>query len=177
MEAWRLFNVRCNNVNPLYIKTRDQHLYLSQVMAGEVEMENPENLIPEIKNLITYSDNYLEAENKWLDSQSKYLNRWDTQLIEPDYIKRAGNYQIMMYEAQYNYYKTVSDFFSPLLAEEQSKPENSDTVIDDLDKYASDMQEYRKLYFEAFEEGQNKQDWKKTFGQVPEPDCAEENLI
>lgn len=177
MKGWELFNDRCNNVNPLYIKTKEQHLFLSSVMAGEIEMENPENFIPEIKNLNSYASEYLDKENEWINNQENYFNRWDFQLIEPEYIKKAGEYQIMMYKSQYNYYKTVSDFFTPLLAEDQSKPENSETVIDDLDKHSADMQKYRELYFEAFDEGVNKKDWRKTFGKVPEPDCPEENLI
>lgn len=178
MEGWRLFNDRCNNVNPLYIKTRDQHSYLSEIMAGERELENPEEeLIKEINNLNTFANEYLEAENNWLNSQRNYTNRWDFQLLEPEYVKKTGYYQIKMYESQYNYYKTVSDFFSPLLADDQTRPENSETVIEDLDKYSKEMQEYRKLYFEAFEEGQNKRDLRKFFGQVPKPDCPEENLI
>lgn len=177
MKGWSLFNDRCNNVNPLYIKTRNQHLYLGSVISGDVKIDSSEKLVAEIKNLSAYASGYLDKENQWLNNQEKYLNRWDFKLLEPEYVKRAGNYQLLMYQAQYNYYKTVSDFFAPFAAGKQEKPSNSDTALKDLDKYAADMQNYRKLYFDAMDTGVNVKDWRKIFAQVPEPNCPEENLI
>ena len=36
---------------------------------------------------------YIEEENKWLEMQKAYMDGQDFQLIEPWYIKQAGEYQ------------------------------------------------------------------------------------
>lgn len=175
IEGWSLFNDRCNNINPSLIKAKKQHIYLSSIMAGTVTLDNPEDIIGEIEKLGEYSRAYMLLEDGWIKKQSGYINRWDFKLIEPEYVKKAGYYQVLMYQSYRDYYEAISDVLTPA---DQKKEKN----IDGTEAYnrsvtsKENINKYRQLYSDAFDEGVKTVDFRKMFGRVPEPDCPEENL-
>lgn len=175
IEGWSYFNDRCNNINPSLIKAKKQHIYLSSIMAGAVTLDNPEDIIVEIAKLGEYSRAYMLLEDGWIKKQSGYINRWDFKLIEPEYVKKAGYYQVLMYQSYRNYYEAISDVLTPV---DQKKEKN----IDGTEAYnrsvtsKENINKYRQLYSDSFDEGAKTVDFRKMFGRVPEPDCPEENL-
>ena len=168
LEGWRLFNDRCNTVNPELIKVRNTHLALGAAISGKAT-PSAQQFETGLKSLPEETDQYLKLEKVWLDNQNAYLNRWDFKLLEPEYMKTAGKYQLAMYQGYYDYYKTVSSFFS-------GDSDNGNT-LDLMDKYYSEIHTNRDLYDQAFDTGVKTKDWRKVFAQVPEPNCPEESLI
>lgn len=178
MEGWRLFNERCNNVNPLLIKTRNIHLALGAATSGKAS-PSAEQFENDLISLPKYADQYLSLERVWLDKQGAYLNRWDFNLFEPEYLKIAGKYQLAMYQAYYNYYKTLSSFFNNAFEAKATGNEskNNGNIVELMDEYSNEIRTNRDLYNQAFDKGAEIKDWRKKLAQVPEPDCFLENLI
>ena len=177
IEGWKLFNDRCNSVNPTLIKVRNTHLALGAAVSGRAT-PSAEQFSGDLGVLLTSADKYIELERNWLDKQSAFMNRWDFKLLAPDYVKTAGKYQLAMYEAYYKYYKVVSDMNK---AGDKAKEtgtefqfEGSPTEL--MSKFQEERWANQDLYFDAFDKGLEIKDWRKYFAQVPPPDCPEENM-
>jgi hypothetical protein len=111
--------------------------------------------------------NYVKEENKWLAIQNKLIKRWDFQLIEPWYTKKAEDLQWKMYEAYRDDAQYILD-----LGEKKPVPKDFPNlnVRDTRDKVS---QEYFDFYTKAIAI----KDWKKFFGRVSLPKvCTEKNL-
>ncbi len=177
MEGWKLFNERCNNVNPALIKVRNTHLGLGAAMSGQAT-PSAEQFEKDLLALPETANRYLTQEKVWLDKQGAYINRWDFKLLEPEYIKSATRHQLAMYQSYYDYYKVVGDFFSAGFNAKATgtKFDFEGNPIELMDKYLYERNTNQDLYFKAIDKGQKIKDWRKMFAQVPEPNCPEENM-
>ncbi|MCH7730586.1 hypothetical protein IID21_03615 [Patescibacteria group bacterium] len=163
-----IFAYRCTNVNPPLISYKNSFL----VIAGM--LSNPENYEPgsgktAFENYISGMRNYVEEENKWLDMQKTYMDSWDFQLIEPWYIKQAGEYQWKMYEG----YRDDATYMLELV--------DSGGLAEDIDAKIAEARErrdkYEQMYYDFFDQAVEIRDWRKIFSTVPIPEaCNEENL-
>jgi len=177
IEEWKSFNDHCNNVTPLLIKTRNTHLALGAAISGQAT-PSAEQFERDLTILPDQANEYLKAEKVWLEKRASLLNRWDYKLVEPEYFKAAGRYQIAMYQGYYDYYKTVENFFSESFKAKANgtKYAGVENAPQLMDKYYTDIRTNRNLYNEAIDNGIKINDWRKIFAQVPELTCPEENL-
>lgn len=168
VEGNNIFEQRCLIVNPPLIDYKNSFLKFTD------SLKNPENYSDdEVKgffdNYIARMRNYFIEENKWLETQQKYMNRWDFQLIEPWYMKKAVEYQWKMYEGYRDDAKYMLETFDQGRASEDISAKH---------KEARDRRnKYSQLYHDFFDEASVINDWRKIFGSVPIPEgCTEENL-
>jgi hypothetical protein len=177
MEAWKLFNDRCNNVNPLLIKVRNIHLGLGAALSGQAT-PSAEQFGQNLKIFPIYTNQYLAQEKIWIEKQKALLNRRDFQLLEPGFFQTVLKYHVAIYQAYYDYYQVVSDIYKAgnMARETDNKFKFDNDPVSLMSKYLNERKSNQKLYLDAFEKGRKTQDWRKYFVQFPALDCPEENL-
>ncbi len=177
LEGWKLFNSRCREVNPYLVQVRKQHLELGDAINGDSVKLSADQVVPKIRELVFKTREYLSKEAKWNSDYSDFLNRLDVKLIEPEYIKVAGKYQLGMYQAYYDYYSALNDFFSYSMgigvSTDSAKSHDAYAIF--MNK-GEELAKNKTLYFEAVDKGLNVVDWRKALGRVPDSECKEEDL-
>lgn len=161
-ESQRIFDDRCNNVNPVLIKYKQAYLDMVNLMKTDPQPKSE----PIINLYNQYLDGiraYLPLEKSWLEKQRTFVNRWDFQTFEPKYMKDLAIAQTDMYQAYFDHAKSIID-----IADNQST--NSATVEKDNLYIASDK------YFRLQDEATNLMDWRKLLWKEPPVNCPEKNL-
>jgi len=163
-EGGKLFDERCNNVNPALIAYKNSYLQMWNIIYGKTKYPQ-DALLNKLTEYVNGIKKYLPLENDWIQKESAYINRWDFQLFEPDYVKRLANLQVEMYKSQKN-----SDQEVIRIAENPASGERFDSSLTDKFKKASED------YFKAHDEASKKSDWRKFLWKEPAINCPEENL-
>jgi hypothetical protein len=163
-ESGRVFDDRCNNVNPSLIAYKNSYLQMWNIINNSNKY--PEDALANILNeYVSGIKKYLPLENEWIKKDSDFINRWDFQLFEPDYMKNVANLQLKMYEAQRDNAEGIVR-----VAEDPNSKERFDPTLTDKFKKAS------QDYFTAFDEAKKRSDWRKYLWKAPPINCPEENL-
>jgi len=168
VEGNEIFAYRCTNVNPPLISYKKSFLVIADML------NNPENYEPgsgetAFENYISGMRAYVEEEGKWLEMQKAYMDSRDFQLIEPWYIREAGEYQWKMYEG----YRDDATYMLELV--------DSEGLTEDIDAKIADARErrdkYEQMYYDFFDQAVEIRDWRKIFANVPIPEeCTKENM-
>ncbi len=100
----------------------------------------------------------------------QYKERWDFKLIEPWYMKKAGDLQWKMYEGYRDDAKFILNMWE--------HPETITALPDP--NFVNDGRQrrdrYSEEYFKFFDDAVVIQDWRKFFGRVPiSAGCTSEN--
>lgn len=171
MEGNRIFEKRCISVNPHLIGYKKIFLMFAD-QANNPEWASGEQMSALMFSYIDHMRLYTDAESKWLEEDKRLINRWDFKLLEPWYIKKAGELQWKMYEGYRDDAKYLLNIWD--------HPEKL-TSVPDPDFVSEPRQrrdKYNQEYFEFFKEASNIRDWRKFFGTVPIPKgCTEENIM
>lgn len=168
VEANQIFEQRCLKVNPPLIGYKNSFLKIADGLKnkGKYTKDEMRTFLDDYLNGIKA---YIPVETKWLETQRKYLDRWDFQHIEPDYLKKAGEYQWKMYEARRDDAQYMLDLFNN---KSTSEPFNGN--------YPEPRQrgdKYSQLFWEEVDKSLKISDWRKIFGYLPLPEgCNKENL-
>lgn len=168
VEGNKIFEYRCTNVNPHLIRYKNSFLKFADCIKMDDVCSN-EEVTEAFGGYISGMENYVPEENKWLDMQKAYMDRWDFKLIEPWYIKQAGEYQWKMYEGYRDDAKALTATF-------KQGEMNEDAFIIQSEA-RSRRDDYEQKYYDLFDQAVAIRDWRKMFANVPVPKgCTEENL-
>jgi hypothetical protein len=167
VEGNKIFEQRCLVVNPPLISYKNNFLKMADYLKNPDQYKDGDAL-NFYRNYIGDMRKYIYEETKWLETQGNFINRQDYQLIEPSYLKLAGEYQWKMYEGYRDDAQSIMDIV------------DKKTPADEADSGYSEQRQrrdkYTDLYFETFDEASKINDWRKIFGNVPAPEgCNEEN--
>lgn len=169
VEGNNIYALRCTKVNPPLIAYKNSFLSFAD------SLKNPNKYTDDQvkKFFYDYIDEmrkYVPEETNWLETNGKFISRWDFQLIEPWYLKQAGDYQQKMYERYRDDAKYMLEVYDGGGTDEELSAKLSE-ARDRRDKYS-------QLYFDLFDEASAINDWRKVFGNVPTPEgCTEDVLI
>lgn len=170
LEGNRIFEKRCVGVNPHLISYKKIFLLFAD-QANNPDWASGEQMVSLMESYIEHMRIYADAETKWLDEDRRFINRWDFQLLEPWYMKKAGQLQLSMYEGYRDDALNLLNIWD--------HPETL-TSIPDPDYVSEPRQRrdaYSQEYFDFFEEASLINDWRKFFVSVPVPKgCTSENL-
>jgi hypothetical protein len=168
IEGNKIFELRCTSVNPPLIAYKNSFLKFADYLKDPKRYKE--------SDVKTFYDDYISGmrmyvvkENNWLDVNNKYLSQWDFKLIEPWYIKQAGELQLKMYEG-------YRDDAQAMLAIWDNK-----VTSDDLNAKQIAARKRRDdaetQYFDFFDKAVSVSDWRKIFANLPVPNgCTEENM-
>lgn len=169
VEGNIIFALRCTKVNLPLIAYKKAFLNLVDTVKNPTKYKEEEAK----KFFSDYVDNmrkYIPEETDWLERNEKYIHRWDFQLIEPWYLKQAGEYQQKMYEGYRDDAKYMLEVYDSGNTNEELSAKFSDA--------RSRRDKYSQLYFGLFDEVATINDWRKIFGNVPVPkECTDDVLI
>lgn len=167
VEANDIFAMRCTIVNPPLISYKTSFLKFADYL------QNPGNYTDEdmktfYNGYISGMLNYVKEENVWLAIQKNYMNRWDFQLFQPWYIKKAEDLQWKMYQA----YRDDAQYILDIGDQKIIPKEPFSSSSEPRDRRDKASQEYFDFYQKAIEI----QDWRKYVQYVPYPNvCTEKN--
>lgn len=169
VEGNNIFEYRCLQVNPPLIAYKNAFLKFADYLKNP-NAHTGDQVKEFLDNYIAGMRAYIPEESKWLETQRKFIDRWDYQLIEPWYIKEAGEHQWKMYEGYRD------DAVTLLIT-----VDNPESAKDIRPGYVSEARQrrdsYSQKYFEFFKKASQISDWRKFFGSVPVPEgCTEENM-
>jgi len=168
LEGNRLFEYRCQKVNPLLIGYKNSFLKFADYLKSPNKYSD-EEVKSFLDGYMGGMKGYIDEENKWLVMQRDLLDRWDFKLLEPWYIQRTGEYQWKMYEAYRDDAKALSSM--------ADNPDSGEKLMADSKEARERISKYSNLYFDAFNQAVQIKDWRKFFGRAPEPNCREEDLV
>ncbi len=161
-ESQKIFDDRCNNVNPILIKYKQAYLDMVNLMKTDPQPKS-EPILNLYNQYLGGIRAYLPLEKSWLEKQRVFVNRWDFQTFEPKYMKDLATAQTDMYQAYFNHAKSIID-----IADNQAT--HSATVEKDNLYIASDR------YFKLRDEAIKIVDWRKFLWKMPPVNCPEKNL-
>lgn len=162
-ENGKIFDDRCNNVNPALIAYKNSYLQMWQVMNNN---GSKDEAMQDFNNYISGIQKYIPLENKWLDEDSKYINNWTFQIFQPKYIKDLATLQYNMYKAQRDDANSILNLW------------NNPQSANNFDASAADnLQKASDAYYSAYDAAKNKKDWRKFLWTEPQVDCDPKNLI
>lgn len=167
VEANNIFAIRCTTVNPPLIS------YKTSFLSFADYLQNPGNYVD--KDIKTFYNgytsgmrSYVKEENKWLALQKNYMNRWDFQLFQPWYIKKAEELQWNMYLGYRDDAQYLLDIGDQKIVPKDPFSGNSE-ARDRRDKASQE-------YFDFYQKAVEVKDWRKFIQFVPYPSvCTEEN--
>lgn len=162
-EGGKLFDDRCNNVNPTLIAYKNSYIQMWRLIKNNGNQEEAKNKFMDYQNGIK---KYLPLESDWLKKQSDFTTRWDFQFFEPDYVKNLAKLQIAMYQAERDNSANILSLF-----ENPKTTENFDAST------VKRFQEASAAYFKAYDEANKIDDWRKLLWKQPDINCPEQNLI
>lgn len=169
VEGNEVFAIRCTKVNPSLINYKNSFLMFADYLKHPDEYTEDE-VKGFMDGYLMGMKEYVVEESKWLAIQKEFMSRWDFQLFEPWYIKKAGELQWKMYEA----YKNDAQYVLDIGDQKVEVPEDP-LSIGNEPRVVRD--ERIKEYYEFFETVSKIKDWRKYFGSVPLPEvCNESNL-
>ncbi|HWA51961.1 MAG TPA: hypothetical protein VG895_02845 [Patescibacteria group bacterium] len=163
-ENGKIFDDRCNNVNPALIAYKNSYLQMWQVMNNN---GSKDEAMQDFNNYISGIQKYIPLENNWLDKDSKYINNWAFQIFQPKYIKDLATLQYNMYKAQRDDAEYIQNLF-----ENPNSQNNTDPTIP-----AKNLQDASNKYFSAQDAASKKKDWRKLLWTEPPVNCDRKNLI
>lgn len=167
VEANDIFAIRCTTVNPPLISYKTSFLNFADYLQHPDKYKEKDVKVF-YNGYISGMRKYVKEENKWLTIQDSFIKRWDYQLIEPWYIKKAEDLQWKMYQAYRDDAQYLLDIGDQKIILKDPFSGASEPR-DRRDKYS---QEYFDFYIKATEI----RDWRKFFGYVPFPNvCNEKN--
>jgi len=167
VEANNIFAIRCTTVNPPLIAYKTSFLNFADAI------QNPDKYTTEqIKGFYNgYNSGmkkYVTEENKWLSLQNNFMNRWDFQLFQPWYIKKAELLQWKMYGAYRDDAQYLIDIGDQKIVLKDPFSLNNE-VRDRRDKASEE-------YFNFYQQATEIRDWRKYIQYVPYPNvCNEKN--
>ena len=170
IEGNRIFELRCTTVNPPLIAYKNAFLKQADIVNKQDTSKSAiDDYVTYYGDYISEMKKYVVEENKWLEINKKYLNRWDSKLIEPWYMKQAGEYQLKMYEAYRDDAQGILDIGDGKIS--------VDEVSLDYSKAREKLDNAKQKYFDFFDQASALSDWRKIFSYLPVPDgCNEENM-
>lgn len=169
LKSNEIFEQRCLTVNPALIAYKNSFLGFAEGMKKPGKYSDKQ-LADFYSGYIEGMRNYAPKEAFWILVQSDFVNRWDFKLIEPWYIKEAGDYQIKMYEGYRDEAQASVDVVDGKITTEEYKTRFTD-ARDRRNKYTD-------LYNGVFDKAMPIRDWRKIFASVPVPSgCNDGNLI
>ena len=168
LEGNKIYQQRCLVVNPPLIAYKNSFLSFADAVKNSDKYTAEEGR-SFFYDYIDEMRKYVPEETKWLETNGKFINRWDFRLLEPWYLKQAGEYQQKMYEGYRDDAKYMLEIF-----------DNGGTN-EELSAKFSEARErrnnYSQLYFDLYDKASAINDWRKIFGYVPIPEgCTEEVL-
>lgn len=168
IEGNKIFEVRCTKVNPPLIAYKNS--FISFTDALKTPNKYTDNEVKKFfYDYIEQMRSYVPEETKWLEINQKYLNRWDFKLIEPWYIKQAGEYQQKMYEGYRDDAKYMLEVYDSGGTNEELQAK--------FQEARDRRDEFSQKYFELFDRASEIRDIRKIFSNVPVPSgCTEENI-
>jgi hypothetical protein len=157
----KIFEQRCTSVNPPLIKYKNSFLGMVDVFKNP-DQHDKDDFKKLYDDYLFNVAKYIEEEDKWLETNQNYLNRWNFKLLEPWYMKQAGEYQMEMYRA----YRADAQSILDVVDGKEVQPD----LRLKLDKAKRD-------YFDFFDKASALSDWRKFISNMPVPDgCNEENM-
>lgn len=169
LEGNKIFEQRCLVVNPPLIAYKNSFLGFADSLKNPNKYTD-DQLKKFFYDYIDEMRKYVLEETSWLETNGKFINRWDFQLIEPWYLKQAGNYQQKMYEGYRDDARYILEVYDSGGTDEELSAKLSD-ARDRRDNYS-------QLYFDLSDKASAINDWRKIFGRVPVPaGCNDSNLI
>lgn len=170
-ESGRLFDDRCNNVSPTLIAYKNSYLRWRNLEKEPDKLTN-QKFMDGMNEYVNGVKAYIPLEESWLKRQSEYINRWDFRLFMPKYMKDLAQYQLEMFQSYRNQAMTIIQLFET--ADNTGRTEPPEWI----DMLASKkMLEASDKYFAAYDEDNNKLDWRKLLWKPPPINCPDENLI
>ncbi|MFA5987939.1 MAG: hypothetical protein WC797_04820 [Candidatus Paceibacterota bacterium] len=168
VEGNKIFEQRCLVVNPPLISYKNYFLNFADAV------KHPDKVSTELAvgYFLTYLDDlraYAPKEVAWLETQRAFLDRWDFKLIEPWYIKEAGEYQYRMYEG----YRDEALALIEIVDSDGNKSE----IHAKFDAARTKRNDNSQLYFDLVNEASEFKDWRKIFGSVPFPGACTDEVL
>lgn len=165
----KIFEFRCTTVNPPLIAYKNSFLKFASYLNSPDKQNEEEAMKSFFEDYFVSMREYVVRENKWLEMNRQYLNRWDFKLIEPWYIKQAGDYQLKMYEGYRDDAQGLLDI------SDNNEPDDKLNIKHLEARKRRD--EAEEKYFDFFDKAVEISDWRKIFSNVPVPKgCTEENM-
>lgn len=165
----KIFELRCTTVNPPLIAYKNSFLKFANYVNSPDKQNEDEAMKSFFEDYFNSMREYVVQESKWLETNRQYLNRWDFKLIEPWYIKQAGDYQLKMYEGYRD------DALGLLAILDKNEPDDKLTAKHLAARKRRD--EAEEKYFDFFDKAVEISDWRKMFSNIPIPKgCTEENM-
>jgi len=168
LDGNKIFEYRCTNVNPHLISYKNSFLKFTDYLKNPNKYTDDE-VKGFLDGYIMGMRDYVEKENNWLEMQGNFMNKWDFKLVEPGYLKEAGNYQWKMYEG----YRDEAIYMLAIYDNGETNEEIGAKFKEARDRRSK----YVGLYDDIFDSEANRPDWRKYFGSVPVPEkCNDSNL-
>ena len=166
-EGNDLFALRCTTVNPPLISYKNSFLSFADYIQHPEKYKESDGKVF-YNGYISGMRAYVKEENMWLEKDKKFISRWDFNLIEPWYIKKAGDLQWKMYQA----YRDDAQYLLDIGDQKIILKDPFSGVSEPRDRRDKYSQEYFDFYTKATEIN----DWRKYFGYIPLPKvCNEKN--
>ncbi|MGI5841131.1 MAG: hypothetical protein ACOX6N_02880 [Patescibacteria group bacterium] len=171
IEGNKIFGLRCSKVNPPLIAYKNSFLKWADFLNNPEAHKDDDMMV----YYLDYVDNlrkYVKEENAWLEIHKKFGKRLDFKLIEPWYLKQGWDYQYQMYLGYRDDAQGMLDIY------DKYQQESEDNLMAKQTEARNRRNEASQAYFDFFNMASEISDWRKIFGNVPEPvECNDTNLI
>lgn len=165
-EGSFLADEHCIKVNPLIISRKDSYLKQYNLMLTNTTSEE---YLKALDNYMKLALTYQEQEKEWIAKNSKYLNSWAFKTLIPKSIQEGANYQQVMYEAEYNSSRYLSEAYTEKSQDKQYQLAKK--VVEETAK----SKEAGEKYDETWNKYSGQSNWIYFFVKVPQPKCPVEN--
>lgn len=160
-----LADEHCINVNPYIIARKNAFNYQYQIMMSA----NQEGFKAAFDKYFVASDKYLKAEKQWLPKDRKFLDSQLVNLIMPQYLKDAANFQYDMY-----YHDYLSSLYINEAYYEKDKSKQlvlSQKTVEEAKYRDSAASNYNAIW----NENRGKTDWRFWIVKIPPSKCPTKN--
>jgi len=173
-EGGKLFDDRCNNVNPALISYKNAYLEMMKLLNNKDSKPSQQlqlQIQTKLSDYISGIKAYIPLEEAWVNKQSKFVKRWDFIYLQPEFIKNLSIYQLEMYQGYLDHAKATIALMDSVGT---SKASELRAVANEAGQRKVDAS---KRYFTAFDQATKRSDWRKLLWKSPPVNCPEENLI
>lgn len=168
VEGNNVYALRCTKVNPPLIAYKNSFLSFADSLKNPTKYTD-DQVKKFFYDYIDEMRKYVPEETSWLETNGKFISRWDFRLIEPWYLKQAGEYQQKMYEG----YRDDAKYMLEVYDKGGMDEELSAKLTEAKDRRDKNSQ----LYFDLFDKASVIYDWRKIFGHVPIPQGCTEDVL
>lgn len=171
IEGNKLFEERCNKVNPALISYKNSYLEFMGIIGSPSE-HTQEEVLGKMYEYYQGVKNYIPLEEEWTGKQYAFVRGWGFQLFMPDYVRKLGNYQLEMYQSYLDQAKAIVHVIDGMNDPDQTQSETRANL-----DIARKTMETSNRYFTAYDEAGKRRDWRKVLLGSPPLNCPPENLI